>query len=119
ALTGYDDQLGYGALVEAVTGHKLDKLEARTDWAARPLAPTQLTYAEDDVIYLRDVYLHLAARLQTLGRESWLTEECTALTDPALYRSDPDAAWRRLGAGAMLAPEVQPVLAALAAWRER
>ncbi len=119
ALTGYDDQLGYGALVEAVTGHKLAKLEARTDWAKRPLTAAQIQYAEDDVHYLRDVYLHLSARLRELGRESWLVEECAALTDPALYRSDPAEAWRRLGAGTSLAPAQQSVLVALASWRER
>lgn len=119
ALVGYDDQLGYGALVEAITGHKLDKLEARTDWAARPLSAAQLRYAADDVHYLRDVYLHLDARLKQLGREAWLAEECAALTDPALYRNDPMQAWRRLGAGATLAPSAQTLLVALATWRER
>ncbi len=119
SLVGYDDQLGYGALVEAITGHKLDKLEARTDWAARPLSDSQIRYAEDDVVYLRDVYLHLETRLKELGRTQWLVEECTTLTDPALYRTDPENAWRRLGAGAMLAPPAQTILAALATWRER
>lgn len=119
ALIGYDDQLGYGALVEAVTGHKLAKLEARTDWAARPLSSAQLRYAEDDVRYLCVVYQHLVTRLAALGREQWLMEECAALTDPALYRNDPEQAWQRLGAGATLTPAQQTVLAALAAWRER
>ncbi len=119
ALVGHDDQIGYGGLVEAVTGHKLSKLEARTDWAARPLSAAQLSYAEDDVRYLRDVYLHLSARLQQLGRESWHAEECAALTDAKLYRNDPAQAWRRLGAGGGLPPAAQARLAALADWRER
>ncbi len=119
ALVGYDDQLGYGTLVETVTGHKLAKLEARTDWAARPLSAAQICYAEDDVRYLCDVYQHLCARLKELGREQWLVEECATLTDPALYRNDPEEAWRRLGAGATLTPAQQTVLAALANWRER
>jgi ribonuclease D len=119
ALTGDDDQIGYAGLVEKIAGHKLDKIEARTDWAARPLSAAQLRYAADDVRYLRDVYTALAARLHDLGRSDWLHEECAALTDPALYRNDPELAWRRLGAGAMLAPAQQTVLVALAAWRER
>jgi len=119
ALLGYDDQIGYGALVEAITGHKLAKLEARTDWAARPLAAAQIRYAADDVHYLRDVYLHLDARLRELGRAEWHAEECAALTDPQLYRNDPDNAWRRLNAGASLSPPAQTILAALATWRER
>jgi ribonuclease D len=119
ALSGDDDQIGYSGLVEKITGHKLDKIEARTDWAARPLSAAQLRYAEDDVRYLRDVYTALAARLQQLGRSEWLREECEALTDPALYRNDPEQAWRRLGAGASLAPAQQTVLVAIATWRER
>jgi ribonuclease D len=119
ALSGEDDQIGYSGLVERITGHKLDKIEARTDWAARPLSAAQLRYAEDDVRYLRDVYAALDARLHALGRSDWLREECATLTDPALYRNDPEQVWRRLGAGATLAPAQQTVLVALATWRER
>jgi ribonuclease D len=119
ALLGYDDQIGYGGLVEKIIGLKLDKIEARTDWAARPLTESQRRYAEDDVRYLRDVYAAMQARLRDTGREDWLTQECAALTDPALYRNDPEQAWRRLGAGGMLSPPQQTVLVALATWRER
>jgi ribonuclease D len=118
-LSGCDDQIGYSGLVEKITGHKLDKIESRTDWAARPLSAAQLRYAEDDVRYLRDVYLELDTRLQQLGRGAWLAEECAALTDPELYRNDPEQAWRRLGAGAMLSTAQQTVLVTLARWRER
>jgi ribonuclease D len=119
SLLGYDDQIGYSALVEKITGHKLDKVEARTDWAARPLSAAQHRYAEDDVRYLRDVYVQTRTRLQQLGREDWLVQECAALTDPMLYRNDPSDAWRRLGGGASLSTPQQSVLAALAVWRER
>lgn len=119
SLCGYDDQIGYGALVEAVTGHKLPKLHTRADWEMRPLPPEQLHYAEDDVRYLRDVYQSLAQKLETLGRTAWLTEECAMLTDPGLYRNDPRDAFRRLRQGHTLPPAAQTVLRELAAWRER
>jgi ribonuclease D len=119
ALLGYADQVGYAALVEAITGVKLAKLHTRTNWEARPLTPEQLRYAADDVAYLRDVYRALAARLDERGRRAWLAQECEALTNPALYRNDPEAAHLRLGAGSRLAREAQPLLKALAAWRER
>ena len=118
SLCGYDDQIGYGALVESVTGHKLPKLHTRADWEARPLPPDQLHYAEDDVRYLRDVYLCLAQKLDSLGRTDWLAEECATLTEPALYRNDPREAFRRLKQGHHLAPAGQTVLRELAAWRE-
>jgi ribonuclease D len=119
ALTAPEDQIGYGALVEALTGHKLPKLHTRADWAARPLSPEQLLYAEDDVRYLCEIYRQLHERLRALGREAWLQEECAALTDPTLYRNPPEDAWRRLRAGQQLAPAAQMTLGALAAWRER
>lgn len=118
ALLGYPDQIGYAALVEAITQVKLPKAHTRTNWEARPLTSEQLRYARDDVFYLRDVYRALAARLEERGRASWLAEECAGLADPALYRSDPDAAYTRL-AGHALPPAAQPLLKALAAWRER
>lgn len=118
SLCGHDDQIGYGALVESITGHKLPKLHTRADWEARPLPPEQLHYAEDDVRYLRDVYRYLAQELETLGRSAWLAEECAMLTDPALYRNEPRDAFRRLRQGHALSPAAQTVLRELAAWRE-
>lgn len=119
ALCGYDDQIGYGNLVEAITGHRLPKLHTRADWETRPLPPEQLHYAEDDVRYLRDVYRFLAQKLEALGRSRWLVEECAALTDPRLYRNDPYDAFRRLKQGQSLPPAGQMILRELAAWRER
>lgn len=119
ALLGYADQVGYATLVESITGVRLPKLHTRTNWEARPLAPEQLRYAEEDVTHLREVYHALAARLEARGRSQWLVEECEILADPALYRSDPDTAYLRLSAGAALPPAAQPLLKALAAWRER
>ncbi len=119
SLCGYDDQIGYGALVESITGHKLAKLHTRADWETRPLLPEQLHYAEDDVRYLRDVYQFLSQKLETLGRAAWLAEECATLTDPRLYRNDPQDAFRRLKQGHTLAPASQTVLRELAVWREQ
>ncbi|BAV32361.1 ribonuclease D [Sulfuricaulis limicola] len=118
SLCGYDDQIGYGALVESITGHKLPKLHTRADWETRPLPADQLHYAEDDVRYLRDVYRFLAQKLEALGRTDWLREECAALTDPGLYRNDPREAWRRLKQGQSLPPAAQTLLRELAMWRE-
>lgn len=119
ALLGYADQIGYAALVESITGVKLPKLHTRTNWEARPLSPEQLRYAADDVAYLRQVYHDLSDRLEQCGRLSWLREECENLTNPALYRNDPDIAYLRVSSGTRLAPNAQPLLQVLTAWRER
>ncbi len=119
AFLGLDEQIGYAALVEAVTGIKLDKAHTRANWAARPLSPEQIVYAEDDVRYLRDVYLHLQLRLAETGRQAWLEDEFTQLVDTTLYQNDPSLAWRRIKHGHQLSPKAQNVLQALCDWRER
>ena len=118
AFLGFDDQVGYAALVQAITGVKLDKAHTRANWATRPLLAEYLRYAEDDVRYLRDVYLHLQERLVETGRQAWLVDEFAHLVDPALYRNAPSQAWRRIKNGHQLAPAAQNILQALSTWRE-
>jgi ribonuclease D len=56
--------------------------------------------------------------LEKTGRAAWVAEEVAALQDPALYRLDPDQAWKRLKPRTS-SKKFLAVLAALAAWRER
>lgn len=118
ALLGHDEQIGYGALVEAMTGVKLAKGHTRTNWAARPLSGEQLRYAEEDVTYLRDIYPVLCERLSERGRLAWLEEECTRLIDPSLYRATPASLAARVKQGHLLDPAAQGRLRDLLAWRE-
>jgi ribonuclease D len=117
-VAGFGDQVSYEALVAGLTGGAIDKAHRFSDWAARPLSPAQIAYAAADVTHLRDVYLRLSARLEEDGRMEWVAQEMAALTDPALYRADPETAWERLrprsGNRHFLGR-----LQALAAWRER
>lgn len=119
ALVGYPGQIGYASLVNAVSSVNLPKLHTRANWEARPLSEEQIRYAGDDVTYLREVYRRLDARLGELGRSQWLAEECEALANPALYRNEPEYAHTRLSAGHAVAPVGQPLLKALAIWREQ
>ncbi len=118
ACLGYDDQIGYAALVKEISGVVLDKTHTRTDWSARPLKAEQLSYAADDVRYLCDVYLHLAASLAESGRSEWPRADFARLTDPQLYENDPRKAWQRIGAGERLGRRGQAILRELAEWRE-
>jgi ribonuclease D len=117
-VAGFGDQVGYDALVSALTGGHIDKAHRFSDWSARPLTPAQISYAAADVTHLRVVYERLMSRLQTDGRMEWVGEEMAALADPNTYRVDPDRAWERLklrtGNRRQLA-----IIQALAAWRER
>lgn len=118
SLLGHAAQVGYATLVGELLGVDLAKGHARTDWAARPLKPAQLAYAADDVRYLEPVASILHERLLAAGRLGWLEEECAALGDPALYRSEPADAWQRLRGLERLSPQERGAVRALAAWRE-
>ena len=119
ALLGFSAQVGYADLVREVLGVELAKGHARTDWARRPLSPEQLAYAADDVRYLSPLADALEARLAAAGRRAWLDEESAALGDIALYRTDPEDAWRRLKGLERLDARAFAAARALAAWRER
>lgn len=118
ALTGFGDQVGYAMLVAELMGVQLPKTHTRADWCRRPLAPALRKYAVDDVRYLGDIYHHLMGSLQSKGRETWCRQECALLEDPKLYVQDPAEAFSRTRIGASLPAPAQPVLKALAIWRE-
>lgn len=119
ALCGWADQVGYATLVQDICDASVDKSHARTDWSRRPLDPEAISYAVDDVRYLRDIYARLRERLVELGRDTWVAPENAALAEPALYMPAPDTAWRRIRGQQKLRPAQRGRLAALAAWRER
>lgn len=116
-VLGYGDQVSYGDLVQRIAHVTLDKSSRFTDWSRRPLSEAQVTYARADVTHLRDVYLHLKARLENTGRADWLGDEMAALTSPATYEQKPEDAWERLK-GRARKPRDLAVLMELAAWRE-
>lgn len=95
ALAGIGAGMSYQKLVQSLTGTALTKGETRSDWLRRPLSPTQLDYAADDVRHLHNLHAQLQMRLDALGRSSWLAEDgtrqLTAAADPA-----PDP-WPHLG----------------------
>lgn len=118
ALLGHPAQIGYGSLVAERLGQKLEKGHTRTDWSRRPLSAEQLRYAEDDVRYLVPLYLNLRDALQEAERTPWLYEETRELEDPALHRTEPEAAWKRLKGLDRLRPEQRATAKLLAHWRE-
>ena len=119
AMLGLGDQISYADLVEIVTGRNLAKAHTRTDWCQRPLRPEQIEYAADDVCYLESIYQYLRTELDKNGRLTWVFEECSVLSDPSLYETDPGSAYKRLGHGQKLEPVAQGVLKELAIWREQ
>jgi len=117
SVCGHGDAASYESLVNAIVGASIDKSSRYSDWAARPLSETQLSYALSDVTHLRVVYEKLLAEVEKTGRGSWIEEEFAHLTDKKLYDIDPKNSYKRIKAGS-LRPRHLVVLRALAAWRE-
>jgi ribonuclease D len=117
-VAGFGDAASYETLARKIAHVEIDKSARFTDWSHRPLSKRQLEYAMADVTHLRVIYEWLKARLEKTGRSSWVAEEVAALQDPALYKLDPDMAWKRLKPRTTN-KRFLAVLAALAAWRER
>ena len=117
-VAGFGDQVGYDALVNALTGGHIDKAHRFSDWAARPLSPQQVAYAAADVTHLRGVYEQLCERLARDGRLEWVAEDMAELADPVTYRPAPETLWERLRPRTGNRRQLG-ILRALAAWRER
>lgn len=115
---GFQDQVSYARLADALTGDYINKDEQFTDWTARPLRPAQLNYAMQDVTILRKVYKAMQEKLQKMNRHPWISEEMSMLDDINYYRMNPEAMWERLKMRSNR-PSSWAALKALAAWRER
>lgn len=118
SLLGDTLQIGYGSLVLNECGVKLKKADSFTDWSRRPLTDSQLEYALDDVIYLPRIYRSMKARLEELGRLSWLDPDFEELCDPERYKVDPYERFKRLKRVNQLTPQQLSAAREVAAWRE-
>lgn len=117
AVCGYGESVSYETLVNKIVSAEIDKSSRFSDWSARPLSEKQLEYALSDVTHLRIIYKQLKAQIEKAGRTSWIAEEHSYLTDPALYQLEPIDAWKRLKFGNMR-PKHLAVLREIASWRE-
>lgn len=116
---GLAAQIGYADLCNALLGIHVGKSQTRTDWSRRPLSQAQLEYAAQDVQHLQAIASVLAERLDQLGRSAWVAEDCALLSNPALYESDTEQAWRRLKGLDQMHPGARGIARDLAAWREQ
>lgn len=117
-LQGLGDQIGYAALVQEMLGVELDKSHSRTDWLQRPLSDSQISYAEDDVRYLAQLYPMQRQQLLELGRLEWLDDDFNLMGDPCRYRPNPASAWLRIKGLNKLRGVQLAVLERLGVWRE-
>lgn len=118
-FAGFGANLPYGRLVELVIGARISKGESYSDWCRRPLTEAQLSYAADDVRYLLEAAQRIRARIDELGRTSWVEEEMAALSQAHSYGVDLDEVYRRVTGRGTLSGRQVAVLREVARWREQ
>ncbi len=116
ANIGYS--MGYASLLENLTDIRIDKKETRSDWLARPLSNRQLKYAENDVIYLHDLYKILTKKLTDLSRTNWLADEIQDLVTAVHQRKDMGDYYLRIKGAKKLGDLGLKCLKRLCLWRE-
>lgn len=116
-VCGFGEQVGYETLVRRIAKQPLDKTSRFTDWSRRPLTDAQKAYALADVTHLREIYEHLAAKLEETGRSRWVHEELKVLTTHETYVVSPREAWLRVKTRTN-SPKFLAIVRELAAFRE-
>lgn len=119
ALAGIGGGLGYQKLVEQLTGTALAKGETRSDWLRRPLSPSQLEYAADDVRHLFEMHDILVDQLQRSGRDEWLVEDAARTVANAVAEGPERWPHLSLRSAGFLEPEAQRRLLRLLRWRDQ
>ena len=76
-------QFGLAALTRDLLGITINKSKRlqRADWGRRPLSAEALEYAATDVRHLFALREILDQRLQSLGRVTWVAEECARIEE--------------------------------------
>ena len=92
--------LGLDALLEQWLGVALPPSRQKDDWSIRPLSPSQEDYAAADVLHLFALKSRLTDELRTIGRLTWVEEECAVLAVQEIPERgvDPDGYLRVKGA---------------------
>ncbi|MBI3822862.1 MAG: ribonuclease D [Planctomycetes bacterium] len=97
-LVGLNYPLGHAALVYQLLGIQLSKGETLTEWRHRPLSPSQISYAFDDVRYLLPLWHRIDLHLEELKRRAWARQEFDRFLAQALpeMAAQPAEKWRKL-----------------------
>lgn len=122
-LIGNPYPMSHGALVQAVLGRRLKKSDTLTEWRTRPLAPSQVRYAFDDVRFLLAAWEQIEKQLASLDRLAWAQEEFDRLRDqsiPTVPGEDPvNEKWRKIKGLGSLDRRRLALVRELYWWRER
>jgi len=113
------EKFGLGNLVEHYFGIVLSKSSQKADWGKRPLSPTMVEYALNDVRYLLEMGEKIVDQLKQAGRYEWFLESCESAKTKVEERDDSkEEQWRISGSG-KLSPYGLACLRALWYWRDK
>ncbi|QWT17999.1 ribonuclease D [Collinsella sp. zg1085] len=118
AFLGERQQISYHALIKSYCQVELAKSESLTDWSVRPLSPSQLRYAAEDVSYLIQAFDVVQEQLREQGRMSWVLDELSPYTQLEHYVQDPRLAFLKMKRINTLTRRQLGIARELAAWRE-
>lgn len=111
-------KFGLSDLVAHWFGVSLVKTSQKADWGKRPMTPTMLEYAINDVVYLLPMGECIVEELIDKGRYDWFVQSCEAARKKVLERDENrEELWRINGAG-RLTPRGLAFLRALWQWRD-
>ena len=113
-------RLGLEALVGDLLGIALNKSKRlqRSDWGRRPLSAEALDYAASDVRHLIALKEVLGQQLRTLGRETWVDEECSRIEEVRYAAPDLEKAYLHVKGSRDLDGRELAVLQSLILFRE-
>ncbi len=117
-LIGYTYPLSQTKMIQQVVGVQIKGGEAFTDWRKRPLSPSQLRYASEDVRYLLTARDRIMSEATRMGRVDWIDAECRRHLE-RVVASDSEEAWRRISGSSGLDEREAAVMRELWLWRDR
>jgi len=118
AFLGQGLSLSYKNLVASFYPFELGKEEQRSDWTLRPLSPSQLDYAVQDVLFLGQIYLEQLEQLKSRNILSWMEEDCNRLLTNITVQEDYSLFYLKVKGAGTLDGHQLARLQKLAEWRE-
>lgn len=118
AFVGLGYPLNFKSLVQEVVNIDIPKTETRSDWTRRPLLTSQLDYAIEDVIYLREIADVLGERLNKRKRQDWFEEEMRSYCQE-MESSFSDGQWHKLVGKRNLSSNELAIVRELWRWRRQ
>ncbi len=118
SFLGYKYQIGYANLMSELYNIEIDKTEKMTDWKKRPLTENQISYALNDVIYLRKLYEDLNSELIRTNKINFFNEEFKNLINEIEWKPNTNNAWKRIKSINNLNKNTQDLAKIICVWRE-